>query len=158
MSSRLLLLVSAWFLLFGSAAGAASFRTGKGTEDGFRISFRFRTDTPLGEKPELYPTLVVVIWKYEARKDGTPKRKSDFDEILTWEGKLDKSLVEEGVGFHFFTQAGRGEVRSLFYVSDIDAFRVSSAEAGATEDGERIAYTFLDDPEWLSRKNKMPRD
>lgn len=93
------------------------------------MGIRVRTAAPDQMQATAFPVLVTVRWRYEHRMDGGPKRKEDLDAILQWESKLDRLLTAKGVGFHFLSRIGRGEVRSLFYVADAQRMRELSAEA-----------------------------
>src|SRR5438105_585591 len=90
-------------------------RTMYGDED---TVIRFRSERPTASGQAKYSILMVLTWRYSAKRDGMP-RKADLQAMLAFEDALDQVVKEPKVGIHVACLTGGGRRTWRYYVADV---------------------------------------
>ena len=94
-----------------------------------------------------YSVLVVYTWTLNEPCANGIKTKEQ-KEIALWEAEVDDLLASSKIGFSVATIAESNQVQNYYYVSDVDAFRSLSHEAGELLVGADVDYQFSRDLKW----------
>ena len=106
-----------------------------------------RTTAPEEMLAPEYSVLVVYNWKLEEPCVAGAKT-SEQKEIAQWEAKMDDLLASSTVGFSMATITEANQIQYFYYVSDLDAFRTLSHNAGELLVNAELDYEFSRDFEW----------
>jgi hypothetical protein len=143
-------ILSAILGLFGCAkrdAGREEWSLATGTDNGFPLIVRFRNIVPEGVRPENYPDLVTVSWKFNPRANGMPESE-DNARMEELEDLLDKSLESRKQGFMMMAVTCNGRREWQWYSRDQNEFKelLDVAVAGKPPFPVQISHT--QDKEW----------
>ena len=106
-----------------------------------------RTTSPEGMHSSDYSLLVVYTWKLDEPCMADSKTKEQ-DAIALWETKMDDLLASSNIGFSMATIAESNQLEYYYYVSDLDAFRSLSYQAGELLIEADVDYHFSRDLKW----------
>lgn len=119
-----------------------------GTPADSSCSYRLvRTTVPEDVATADYSILAVYTWTLSEPCVAGPKTEEQ-QQIADWEAKMDGLLASSKIGFSMATIAESDQVQYYFYVSDLEAFRALSHQAGEVRVTTELSYQFSRDLHW----------
>jgi len=124
-------------------------------DDDLDTVFRLRTCMPTRKVRRQHPTMMIIKWPYEARKDGMP-RQSDLKRMAAFEDALEVAVEAPAIGLQVACLTGNGRRTWRYFVADPGNF--SSAVRPLLEAHGPGPHMFrqVEDPEWEGLAELMP--
>lgn len=128
----------------------------EGREEGRRLLFRVRDQTPPGIQPKDYPILLNIYWRFQdSDNDGMPSSPT-----LARMRELEETSDElEPAGHGFLTLSITGNQRKewIWYIRDQGQFMIEVNRVLAGHNPFPIEFQTQLDSEWLSHKSLIDR-
>lgn len=124
-------------------------------DDDLDTVFRLRTQMPTKKVRLQYPTMMIVKWPYQPKKDGMP-RQSDLNRMSAFEDVLEVEVEQPVLGIQVACLTGCGRRSWRYFVADPVAFLKIVKPLLKSHGPESGEIKKIDDPEWECLSELMP--
>ncbi|MBL8297713.1 MAG: DUF695 domain-containing protein [Rhodanobacteraceae bacterium] len=124
-------------------------------DDDLDTVFRFRTQMPTKTVRLRHPTMMIIKWPYQAKKDGMP-RQADMKRMSAFEDALEIAIEVPALGIQAACLTGNGRRTWRYFVAEPKTFLTAvNPLLKAHGPGPHI-FRRIEDYEWEGLSELMP--
>ena len=117
--------------------------------------FRFRTQIPSKKIRTKYPTMMIIRWPYQPKKDGMP-RQADLKRMAVFEDALETAVETPVLGIQIACLTGNGRRTWRYFVANPTSFLTAIRPLLNDHGPEPHMFRRVKDPEWEGLSELTP--